>query len=239
MINFSSGRRRMIMPKDYSLKKSKEEIGVIHPVIRSKRTGKIIAGNDRFKEDPTWSIEERDFKNRREEILFQIADNTRREISKEERKKEFQELYNIYKEDGIAEYNIAAKISEETGFNHRYVRRILKSEPQVHFSRLSKSKSKRFSEIRSRYQFLDEETILRGLKNPIVLCKAIEEHFSTVKKVAKLDFIELEKVKASLIKEIPNDPNLFHPLLEEWEKLHPYKKIVVRDKTFEELENDN
>lgn len=172
------------MPKDYSLKKSKEEIGVIHAAIRSKRTGKIIAGNDRLKEDPTWSIEERDFKNRKEEILFQIADNTRREISKEERKKEFQELYTIHKEDGIADYNIATKISEETGFNHRYVRRILKSEPQVHFSRLSKSKSKRLSEIRSKYSFLDEAVILEAISknNPLPLCKALADHFISIKK---------------------------------------------------------
>lgn len=56
--------------------------------------------------------------------------------------------------------------------------------------------------------------------------------------VQNISSLDLEKVKANLIKEIPSNDNLFHPLLEEWEKLHPYKKIVVRDKTSEELENE-
>ena len=93
------------------------------------------------------------------------------------------------------------------------------------------------------YDFIDRKLWIRaymklGSRLLLKLVEDVKQHFSTVKKVVRLDPLELEKVKADLVKEIPNNDNLFHPLLEEWEKLHPYKRIIVRDKTSEELEND-
>ena len=75
------------------------------------------------------------------------------------------------------------------------------------------------------------------MKNPLLLCRAIRKHFSTIKKVIDLEPIELEKVKADLIKELPSNDNLFFPLLDEYEKLHPGKKIIVTNRPPEELEN--
>ncbi len=170
------------MTKNYDFKKSREQIGILHPAIRSKRTGKIIIGNDRLKDDPTWKVEDRDFKNEEEELVVGIADNIRRNVSKEETKMKLVSLFDIYKKEGIAEHNIVSHIAKRTGFTYQYVNRLLKNDPQKSFTnKPSKTATKRIDEIQKEFDFLSKDFILKGLKNPIVLCKAVANHYVSIK----------------------------------------------------------
>jgi predicted transcriptional regulator len=172
------------MPK-YNLQKSRKEIGIIHPAIKSKLTGIIVAGKDRLKSDPTWTITEREFKSREEELLYQIADNTRRTITKDERAKEFKELYNIYKEQGIQDYNIASKIVNKTGFTEQYVRKLVKNETE--FRKSTNSLELLPTNIKEHFSFLDPKEIglLQKLyskhKKIIDLLYHVKKHGESVK----------------------------------------------------------
>lgn len=236
-----------------ALNKSLKEIGQQMPIHRTKfgivegyKKAELLVGKQpsildkvpRFIDHPEVKTIEQHI-----DLIRQLSNV---KMTSEERKYYLKVRASELKKLGVPIDKIVSTLSYITQLSDQYIRRLLPEE----YKDMSQSRklgkqtfpkqNKLISKIRKEYDWLKEKDILEGLKrNSLRFLELAKEHYSTLKKtkIIELDSIELEKVKASLIKEIPSDPNLFSPILEEWEKLHPYKKIIIRDKTREELED--
>jgi len=109
------------------LRKSRDVIGHIYPVIVKKGTYEIIDGKHRKQIDPTWPEKEVEFPDRKSEILFRMHANYRRAVSRKERASEMLLLASILEEEGVPREQMVSKLAEITPFSERYIRNLLPS----------------------------------------------------------------------------------------------------------------
>ena len=107
------------------LKKSKDIIGHIYPVVVKKGTLEIVDGKHRKQVDPAWPEKEVEFSSKKEEILFRMHANYRRKISRKERAAEMLLLASILEEEGVPREQMVSKLAEITPFSERYIRSLL------------------------------------------------------------------------------------------------------------------
>ena len=113
------------------LKKSKDVIGHIYPVVVKKGTLEIVDGKHRKQVDPAWPEKEVEFPDKKSEILFRMHANYRRKISRKERRAEMLLLASILEEEGVPRERMVSKLAEITPFSERYVRMLLPSKYKV------------------------------------------------------------------------------------------------------------
>jgi len=113
------------------LKKSKNIIGHIYPVVVKKGTLEIVDGKHRKQVDPAWPEKEVEFPDKKTEILFRIHANYRRRITRKERAAEMLLLAKILEEEGVPREQMVSKLAEITPFSERYVRMLLPSKYKV------------------------------------------------------------------------------------------------------------
>ena len=113
------------------LKKSKDVIGHIYPVVVKKGTLEIVDGKHRKQVDPTWPEKEVEFPDKKTEILFRIHANYRRKISRKERRAEMLLLASILEEEGVPRERMVSKLAEITPFSKPYIRSLLPSKYKV------------------------------------------------------------------------------------------------------------
>jgi hypothetical protein len=108
------------------LKRSKDVVGYLQPVIVDADTYEIVDGKHRKEADLGWPEERRKFKGPKEKLLYKIvSNNMRRTVSKKERQSQLLELALHFEDESVPREKMASKISEETGFSLRYVERLL------------------------------------------------------------------------------------------------------------------
>ena len=108
------------------LKRSKDVVGYLQPVVVDADTYEIVDGRHRKEADPGWPEERRKFKGSKEKLLYKIvSNNMRRTVSKKERQSQLLELALHFEDESAPREKMASKISEETGFSLRYVERLL------------------------------------------------------------------------------------------------------------------
>jgi hypothetical protein len=114
------------MSVEYDLKKSKESVGYLYPVLVAP-SGEVIDGYHRRKVDPNWPYVVLTWvKTREDQLVARIAANAcRRTVSKEERRSEIMELAACMLNRGIAKGALAREIARRTGLSEDYVRRLL------------------------------------------------------------------------------------------------------------------
>jgi len=111
-----------------AIKKSREAIGPIYPVVIDEETGEIVDGYHRKKADPSWPETKRKFKNEIEKLVFRIvANSVRRTVSKKERKAEMIRLARLLERQGVPKEQICQKICEllKEALSERYIRQLL------------------------------------------------------------------------------------------------------------------
>jgi hypothetical protein len=114
------------MSVEYDLKKSKESVGYLYPVLVAP-SGEVIDGYHRRKVDPNWPYVVLTWvKTREDQLVARIAANAcRRTVSREERRSEIAELAACMLNRGIAKGALAREIARRTGLSERYVYKLL------------------------------------------------------------------------------------------------------------------
>jgi len=107
------------------LKKSKDIVGHIYPVVVKKGTLEIVDGKHRKQVDPAWPEKEVEFPDKKSEILFRMHANYRRKISRKERRAEMLLLASILEEEGMPREKIASELAKITPFSLRYIEKLL------------------------------------------------------------------------------------------------------------------
>jgi hypothetical protein len=112
--------------EDFNIPYSYKRIGPLYPILVD-REGNVIDGKHRLAIDPNWRKEVVPWVQSRKDLLMARihANLHRRTVPVEERRTEFTEYANILHADGVAIGELAAKISELTGFAETYVRELL------------------------------------------------------------------------------------------------------------------
>jgi len=115
--------------EEYNLKKSKEVVGPLYPVLLDA-DGNVIDGLHRREADPNWPGMKLDWvKDEKTKNLVRTHANLqRRYIPEVERKKSFTELAQHLKREGVKRGTIVTKLAEISGFTDRYVRKLLPKE---------------------------------------------------------------------------------------------------------------
>jgi len=129
-----------------ALKRSKERVNYVYPVIIDSATGEIVDGRHRKRADPTWPEKKVEFKDEIEKILFRIHANiARRKVSRRERAFEFARLASALERSGVPTEQICQKIVELVPwFDESYIMRLLPSK--------YKQKKKREAAVRAVYK---------------------------------------------------------------------------------------
>ena len=114
------------MSEEYDLKKSKETIGQLYPILKSK-DGQIVDGFHREKADANWkTLVLPEIDNEEKFWTARIIANTRRDILYSERERWFNELAEVFLKQGIKpDGSIVKKVMETTGYSERSVTRYL------------------------------------------------------------------------------------------------------------------
>jgi len=108
------------------LRKSRDIVGYIDPVVVDKNTFEIVVGRHRKEADPNWPEVKKEFKSRKERLLYQIhSDTHRRTVSKKERQTQLLELALHLEDEGVLKEKMASKLAELTGLGLRYVESLL------------------------------------------------------------------------------------------------------------------
>lgn len=112
------------------LRKSFKVLRPVYPIVKSKRTGKIIDGLHRYEASPItyekYSVElDMDEK---EEILYRLHLNYRRKVTKNERRGQLIKLAEILKKEGVTREEMVSELAKITPFTPRYVRELLPDE---------------------------------------------------------------------------------------------------------------
>ncbi len=123
------------MSEDYDLKKSKDVIHELYPVLKDAH-GNVIDGFHRLEADPNWKTETlEDITTPVQLATVRIVANMRRKISKEERRLQLVALAEELVKEGVTKENVISKIVEKTTLSEDYVRRMLpveyKSRPGI------------------------------------------------------------------------------------------------------------
>ena len=122
------------------LRKSRDIVGHIYPVIVKKGTYEIVDGKHRKQVDPAWPEKEVEFPDRKSEILFRMHANYRRAVSRKERASEMLLLASILEEEGVPREQMVSKLAEITPFSERYIRSLLPSKYKVTEKRHKKTR---------------------------------------------------------------------------------------------------
>ena len=122
-----------------TLKRSKEISVEFHPVIIDEETGEIISG--RHRKQAGWTSIEKFPKEKKEEIakklnipvevvplILRIHANVQRNISKEERKQEVNQLAEFLLKSGIPKGSLVKRLQELLPFSKRYILQLLPDE---------------------------------------------------------------------------------------------------------------
>lgn len=107
-----------------SLSKSEQIVGQLYPVIVNQ-TGKVLDGNHRVEENPSWHKKVVETKSRAEEILVRIHAHHRRRVSQEETKAMLLELAAGLEASGTECRTISAEITKLTPYSDRYIQMLL------------------------------------------------------------------------------------------------------------------
>jgi len=108
------------------LRKSRDVVGYIEPVIVDKNTLEIVVGRHRKEADPNWPIIVKEFKSRKERLLCQIhSDTHRRSISRKERQTQLLELALHLEDEGVSKEKMVSRMAEETSLSEQYIRSLL------------------------------------------------------------------------------------------------------------------
>jgi len=108
------------------IRRSKDVVGYLQPVIVDADTLEIVDGKHRKQADTRWPEEKRKFKSKKEKLVYKIVSNTvRRTVSKKERQSQLLELALYLEDEGVPKEKMASEISKETGFSLGYVERLL------------------------------------------------------------------------------------------------------------------
>ena len=127
------------------LKKSRDIVGHIYPVIVKKGTLEIVDGKHRKQVDPAWPEKEIEFPDKKSEILFRMHANYRRRITRKERAAEMLLLASILEEEGVPRERMVSKLAEITPFSERYIRSLLPSKYKV--SEFAHKRTKVYEEL--------------------------------------------------------------------------------------------
>ena len=93
------------------LKRSKEVVGYIYPVVIDKKTLEIVDGKHRKEADPKWPEVQVEFNSKKEKLLYRIHANLmRRQVSRKERAAQLYELALYLEDEGVPTEQIAQEI---------------------------------------------------------------------------------------------------------------------------------
>jgi len=93
------------------LKRSKDIVGYIYPVVIDKKTYEIVDGKHRKEADPRWPEIQIEFDSRKDRLLYRIHANIiRRKVSRKERAAQLCELALYLEEEGVPNEEIAQEI---------------------------------------------------------------------------------------------------------------------------------
>ena len=220
------------MNRKEAMEKSLQESGQLNPIIKDS-FGLTVDGVKREK------ILGKDVEIVTNENIKSVEDHLKAleglnppKMSIKEKVQWAQVYYKQYKDAGWKEADIDKAIAKRLGCSIRSVQYYKIGQTTFKKNKIrkfAKNVEKQLFKIQKEFPFLSQNTIIEGLKKPIILCRAIKKHLGIVSKVVDLGPVEKEKLKADIIKEVPANANLFFPLLEEYEKLHPGKKIEIID----------
>jgi len=112
--------------EDFNVAYSAKRVGQLYSILVDPQ-GNIIDGLHRHAIDPNWRKEVVPWvQSRRDFLIARIHANLhRRTVPKEERQRDFTELANILHNEGSAIGELSTKISDLTGFDEGYVRKLL------------------------------------------------------------------------------------------------------------------
>jgi len=109
------------------LRKSFKVLRAVYPIVKSKRTGEIIDGFHRYEASPITYDKycvQLDM-DEKQEVLYRIHLNFRRNVSKEERKQQLTKLAEILEKEGVKREEMVSEIAKITPFKERWVRELL------------------------------------------------------------------------------------------------------------------
>jgi len=109
------------------LRKSFKVLRPVYPIVKSKRTGRIVDGLHRYEASPATYARycvEVDM-DEKEEILYRLHLNYRRAVSKKERQQQLVKLAEILEREGVGRREMVSELARITPFTDRYVRQLL------------------------------------------------------------------------------------------------------------------
>jgi len=112
-----------------SLRKSKNIVGYIHPIIVDKETFEIVDGKHRSEADPRWPRREMEFKSPKDQLVYRLNANVVRRVrSRKERASELAQLASYLEDEGIPREEIARTVCNLVpALDESYVLRLLPS----------------------------------------------------------------------------------------------------------------
>lgn len=110
----------------YDLKKSKESLGKLYPVLLDAH-GNLIDGSHRLEVDPNWgALRLKHIRTEEDRLAARIAANIcRRTVDRLEREAQLRVLAETLVAKGFSKESIIPVICEKTGLSDRYVRELL------------------------------------------------------------------------------------------------------------------
>ncbi|MEM2050114.1 MAG: hypothetical protein QXZ11_03210 [Thermoproteota archaeon] len=99
------------------LKKSKEVVGPIYPVLVDKATGEIIDGLHRSMVDPKWPRQEIEVQDRKQVILIRLHAHYRRQISQKEVNYLLIKLAEELAKEGVPRGQIVKEVANLSGYS--------------------------------------------------------------------------------------------------------------------------
>lgn len=97
----------------------------LQPVVRDKRTGKIITGRHRKEANPDWWEVVIETKDDVDALVKMIKGDTQRRVSEGERSRKLLALAYALKLKGVPEFDICKEINKRTGYSQQWVGRHL------------------------------------------------------------------------------------------------------------------
>lgn len=123
------------------LRKSKNIVGHIYPVIVKKGTIEIVDGKHRKQTDPTWPEKEVEFADKYSQVVFRLHANYRRSIPRMETGSYVLMLAEMLEEKGVPREQIASKLAEILPYSERWIRALLPKKYKM------EEKTRKFAEV--------------------------------------------------------------------------------------------
>ena len=124
--------------QDYNLKKSKEILAPLYPVLEDAN-GQVIDGMHRLSADQNWPrLRLENIKTRKQFLAARmVANSQRRRVPREERETEVTLFAMELKDEGFKPAEMAREISRLTGFDEDYIRQLLPEQFKRDYSKPS------------------------------------------------------------------------------------------------------